>query len=160
MNSKPRGAKNTFLGMAFHAVVALFGGFALGLVIAIGPEVLSRGESRNVQALAEFLPFVVSGMLLALFTTPRWFGRSAPWVGFLGLAALFMGWQELWRGWSPTWSHQTRIDYVLSQLFGVPAGCGDSECLYLLLFSLPFACLTAYSLAALIMLRFIRRQLA
>jgi hypothetical protein len=95
--------------------------------------------------------------LLAAFATSRWFSRSAPWVGLLGLVSLFIGWQELWRAWSPTWSRQTRSDYVLSQLFGVHGSCGDSECLYMLLFAGPFVCLTAYSLAALITLRFIRR---
>ncbi len=159
MNSKANGSgtANFLSGVVFHAAVASFGGFALGFALGLGSEAIARGESRTVQALAEFLPFAVSGALLALFTTPRWFSRSAPWVGLLGVAALFIGGQELWHGWSPGWSHQTRSDYVLSQLFGVPSGCGDSECLYTLFFSCPFFCLTAYSAAALVSLRFKRR---
>jgi len=151
------GAAKALGGVVFHAAVALFGGFVLGIVIGIGAQTLSRGAPRDAQALVEFLPFVVSSALLALFTTSRWFSRSAPWVGLLGLAALFIGTQELWRGWSPTWSHQTHSDYVLSQLFGLPGSCADSECLYMLLFAGPFVCLTAYSVAALITLRFIHR---
>jgi hypothetical protein len=162
MNSKFNGGEtaNALLGIVFHAVLCVFGGLALGFVIGVGVGGFWRGASRNIQALAEFLPLVVSSALLALFATSRWFSRSAPWVGLLGLASLFIGGLELWRGWSPTWSYQTRSNYVLSQLFGVPSSCGDSECLYMLLFSGPFVCLTAYSLAALIKLRFMRRQLA
>jgi len=152
------GTGNTVFGILFHAGIALLGGFALGSVIALGTEALSRGESTNVQALMEFVPFIVSSALLALFVTPRWFGGSAPWVGLLGLAPLFMGWQELWRGWSPTWSVQTRSEYLLSQLFGVRGGCGDSECLYVLFFTVPCACLMAYSVAALVAIRFIPRR--
>ena len=154
--------ENAVLGIVFHGAVALFGGFALGLVLgigagAVGAAVIWGEASRSVQHSVEFLPFVVSNVLLAAFATPRWFSRSAPWVGILGFASLFLGWQELWRTWSPTWSHQTRSDYVLSQLFGVRGSCGESECLYMLLFTLPFVCLTAYSIAAFITLRFIRR---
>jgi hypothetical protein len=154
------GSPSVLLGIAFHSAVALFGAFALGCLLALAMEALVQGGATDVRALAELLTFVVSGALLSVFTTPRWFSRSAPWVGLLGLAALLIGGHELWHGWSPTWSDQTRSDYVLSQLFGVSRGCGDSECVYMLIFSVPFVSLTAYSIAALAVLRFKRSQLA
>ena len=160
LKAKREGKPNVLLGVVFHSVFAFFGGLGLGLPLGLAVELLSRRESSQVQALSELVPFAVSGALVAVFATRRFYGRSAPWVGLLGLTTLFMGWQELWFGWSPTWSHQTRIDYVLSQLFGLSSGCSDSECLYMLFFTFPFVCLTAYSLAALITLRFIRSELA
>ncbi len=157
MNSGTNGGGTAafVLGIAMHAAIGLFGGFVLGLALNLVVGALVRGASSDVRALAEFLPFVVSGALLSVFATRRWCNRSAPWVGLLGLAALLIGGQELWFGWSPTWSRQTRIDNLLSQLFGVSGGCGDSECLYMFLFTVPFVCLTAYSITALITLRFV-----
>ena len=107
-----------------------------------------------MQRLIEFIPFVVVSALLAAFASSRWFRGAAPFVGLLGLLGLYLGGQE---GWSPSWSHQTREDYVLSQLFGTGSGCHDSECLYALFFGLPFVCLTTYSLSSLVTLYFTRR---
>ena len=58
MNSKSnsRGTANALLGVVFHAALAVFGGFALGLLIGIGAGGLWRGASREVQALVEFFP--------------------------------------------------------------------------------------------------------
>jgi len=162
MNSRTSrsGTATVLLGIVLHTAIGLFGGFTLGFTLNFIVGFLARGASSDIRTLAEFIPFVVSGAFLGMFATRRWCSRSAPWVGLLGLAALVAGGQELWFGWSPTWSHQTRIDHVLSQLFGVSGGCSDSECLYMLFFSLPFVILTAYSITASITLRFLQRQLA
>jgi len=101
---------------------------------------------------AELVLPVITSTLIAAFAAPRWFRCSAPWVGLLEFAAIYIGFRELYGGWSPTWSHQTRANYVLSQLFGTGQGCSDSECLYLLFFGYPFLCLTAYSAVSLIAL--------
>jgi hypothetical protein len=145
------------LGFLVHAMIATSGGLILGFVVNSGIGVLSRGASTDVQALVEIIPFVVVSALLAAFASSRWFRRAAPFVGLLGLLALYLGGQELWRAWSPSWSHQTREDYVLSQLFGTGSGCHDSECLYVLFFGLPFVCLTTYSLSSLVTLYFTRK---
>ena len=142
------------LGFVVHAVIATTGGLVLGFVVNSGTGVLSRGAGTNVQVLTGFIPFVVVSALLAAFASSRWFRGVAPFVGLLGLLALYLGGQELWRAWSPSWSHQTREDYVLSQLFGTGSGCHDSECLYVLFFGLPFVCLITYSLSSLVTLYF------
>lgn len=147
-------ATEKLVGFALHAVLGTLGSLLLGSVISLGIDAIASGRDRQVK----FLPFIVASALLASFATSRWFSRSAPWVGLLGLAALCLGVQELAREWSPSWSHQTRGNYVLSQLFCVGSGCGDSEGLYALLSGWPFACLTTYSLVALITLRLTRKS--
>ena len=154
MNSRTQeGGRIAFtFGIFFHSIVALFGGFVLGSALDIAVNVVAP-KAFSGPALSESLPFVLSGAVFGVFATHRWPSRSAPWVALLGVAALLIAAGDLWFGWSPTWSHQTRSDYVLSQLFGVSGSCHDSECLYLLFFVFPFACLTAYSIAAWITLR-------
>ena len=144
---KERTAKG-LVGLFFHVAVCTIGTFVIGLAISfVIPRAYLNGASY-----IELLPFIASSALLAAFAARRWFSRSAPWVGLFGLAPLFVGGQELWRGWSPTWSHQTRGDYVVSQLFCATSSCGDSEGLYMVFFGLPFLCLATYSIASFIIL--------
>jgi hypothetical protein len=128
-----RAARGVF-GFAFHVVLATVGTFAFGMLfsIAIGAIV------PNIFKRMEFVPFVISGAALALFSVPRWCGRCAPWVGIVGLVFLGWGIQELAGSWSPTWSHQTRSDYVLSQLFCMHNDCSGTEGLYALFFWMAF----------------------
>ena len=155
--SQKHGVSRAVLGFMVHAMIATTGGLILGFVVNRGTGELSRGAATDVQVLTGFIPFVVGSALLAAFASSRWFRGVAPFVGLLGLLALYLGGHELWRGWDPSWSHQTRQDYVLSQLFGTGAGCHDSECLYALFFGLPFVCLTTYSLSSLVTLYFTRK---
>lgn len=141
-------------GFAFHTILASAGSIVGGVLILHAINAAVPGLARN----AELLPFILSSALLAAFATPRWLGSCAPWVGILGLLALYVGAHELIHGWSPTCSHQTRSDYVLSQLFCVKAGCSDSEGLYALFFGWPFLCLTTYALASIVALRLTRSK--
>lgn len=71
MNSITNGGEKAafFLGIAMHTATGLFGGFAVGLVLGLVVEALMRGASNDVRALAEFIPFAVSGALLGVFAT-------------------------------------------------------------------------------------------
>jgi hypothetical protein len=144
----------TFAGLWFHTIFCLVGSVALTLAVGFIIGAISRQAANDTELIVPIL----AGALLATLAAPRWLRGSAPWVGILGLAALFIGWQELYRGWSPIWSHQTRRDYVLSQLFGFSPGCGDSECLYLLFFTFPFLCLSAYAVVGTVALAVNRKQ--
>jgi hypothetical protein len=142
------------VGVVLHSVLCLCTGVVLALVVTPAIGVVAPGAARSTELV---LPVLMSA-LLASFAAPRCFRDSAPWVGLLGVTALFVGTQELYRGWSPIWSHQTRLEYVLSQLFGFSPGCSDSECLYLLFFGLPFLCLTTYGVASLLAQRIADRD--
>jgi hypothetical protein len=143
-------------GTGVHLVFCLFGSTVLTLVVSAIIGAVSPWTAKGTELVVP----VLAGALLASFAAPRWFHGSAPLVGIFGLLALFVGGLELYRGWSPTWSHQTRHDYVLSQLFGSWPGCSDSECLYLLFFGYPFLCLTTYGVASVIALALSRKDRA
>ena len=147
------------VGFAFHVVMGTAGTFILAALIRRTIGFLTERHLKD----ADFvLPIVVSGAVLGLSVAPRLAGRVAPFVGLIGVAALVAGVHDFWRGWG-TWSHQSRIDYVLSQLFCVGSGCGDSDGLGALFYGWPFLCLTSYSLgslAALITLRIARPQVS
>lgn len=142
-----RAARSIF-GFAFHLFLATAGSVGLGLLLAYLINAIAPGIARHV----EIVPFVAAGAMLASFATPRFCGRSAPWVGIVGLGALVLGLHDLLRYWSPSWSHQTRLHYVLSQLFCLGSGCGDSEGLYALLFGIPFLVLCTYSVVSMVAL--------
>lgn len=139
------------LGVGFHAVACAVGSLVLGVLISATIGVISSEAARAGELL---VPALVSAVL-ALLIAPRLSRRSAPFTVVFGLVALYIGWRELYWGWSPTWSHQTRREYVLSQLFGIGGSCSDSECLYL-----PFLCLTTYGLVSLIALGLTRKTSA
>ena len=143
-------------GALFHLFFCLFGSFVLTAAITVAITAISPGAARDTELVVGCL----ASALLASFVAPRWFRGSGPWVGIFGLVALFAGGQQLYRGWSPTWSDQSRSGYILSQLFGFSPGCGDSECLYLLLFGYPFLCLTVYSLVSAVALRLTRKKVS
>jgi hypothetical protein len=152
LNDKTR--VHPILGFAFHAFLASVGSIGFGLLLGTFIGVVWPGLFKHI----EIVPFIAASTFLALFAAPRWCGRSAPWVGVLALVVLGTGTQELARGWSPSWSHQTRIDYVLSQLFCIKGGCSDSEGLYALRFGWPGLCFAAYSVASIFALRFGKGQ--
>src|SRR5579864_241914 len=148
MNSDPAERISRWIfGFAFHAFLATAGSIAVGMLIAFAVGALAPGVTRHVG----LFPFIVASALLASFAT-KWCGKCAPWVGILGLIALCLGAHELWHGWSPSWSHQSRADYVLSQLFCIGTGCSDSEGLYALIFGWPSLSLITYSMFSLIAL--------
>ncbi|HEY3973494.1 MAG TPA: hypothetical protein VGM18_10850 [Candidatus Sulfotelmatobacter sp.] len=141
-------------GTGFHLAFCLFASFVLTVAITLIITAISFGEARNT----ELVLGSTASALAAAFAAPRWFRGSAPWVSVFGLLALFAGGQELYLGWSPTWSHQTRTDYVLSQLFGLRPGCGASECLYMLFFGYPFVCLTTYAVVGAVALALTKKK--
>jgi hypothetical protein len=150
-----KGARvHPILGFAFHALLASAGTLAFGLLLGYLIGAVRPGLLKN----REIVAFIAASALLALFATPRRCSRSAPWVGVLALIAFGTGAQELARTWSPAWSHQTRMDFVLSQLFCINEGCSDSEGLYALLFGWPCLCFGAYSLASLFALPLAKDQ--
>lgn len=140
--------RDFILGLFLHTLLAIFGGLLVGFVFLVIFNELSPTLLQH----RDFVPFILAGLLMGTFAASRWFRHSASWVGVFGLIAIYIGGRELWTGWSPGWSHETRISYFLSQLFGVYGGCSDSECLYYLLFGLPFICFSSYSAGGLLAL--------
>jgi hypothetical protein len=149
-----RAGVHRIFSFVFHAILASAGSVAFGLLLGFLIDFMRPGLFKHL----EIVPFIAASAFLAQFATPRWCGRSAPWVGVLALIIFGIGGQELARSWSPSWSHQARMDYVLSQLFCIKGGCSDSEGLYALLYGWPSLCVGAYSLASLFALRFGKGQ--
>jgi hypothetical protein len=110
--------------------------------------------------LSAFPPFILLSAAVVGYLLNRRFGhRAALWVWVLGFYWLLLGVWDLSRHWSPAWDyHPTRWSFAAANLFG--PDCGDTECLWELLVTYPFAASVVYSVFALIGLRSFRAKLA
>lgn len=143
------------VGFALHSVLATLGAATAGLVLYVVFRTVLGPVSPAVNLKILFLS--ISIVFIGAIAVPRWCGRSAPWVGIPGLFLLWLGAHDLLKFWSPDWSHQTRGDYLLSQLFCIRSGCGATEGLYALLFGWPSFCLLAYSVSSVLILAMTRK---
>jgi hypothetical protein len=130
--------------VAAHYVVAVFGGMTIGLILEI---TVGRVYSHTV--LEPFVPSIAITAFALGAAVSYHIDRVhlATWTWTIGLVWFLCGVRELTHSWSPSWSHaKSRWDYAQSQLFPLSNhSCGETECLYQLLFAIPFVASVMYS---------------
>jgi hypothetical protein len=131
--------------LALHFFLAVAGGMLIGFL----PEALVSRAYYNT-GLEPYSPAnAASALLLGYFVSYRLRVRVAMWTWTIGALWLVIGVNELTRHWSASWSpEKTRWGYAIANLFGPTIRCSDSECLYELLVTTPFAASVMYSIGA------------
>jgi hypothetical protein len=83
--------------------------------------------------------------------------QGAAWTWTVGVVWFAFGiYDAAWGSdaWDPRWSiEKTRLAYVIASLFGPTDKCSASECLSILIFTMPFTASVMYSIGAYIKLR-------
>jgi hypothetical protein len=137
--------------IAFHCLIAVAGGFVLGILPEIGLEhfceriglgAFAPLYSPVVPIIAFFLGYFISGRVLG--------AKVAAWTWTAGLAWLIFGvyWDDL-RLWNATWSTENgRIGSALGDFFGPTRKCGNMECLAEIVYPIPFIASVMYSIGA------------
>jgi hypothetical protein len=131
--------------VAGHYIVAVAGGMTIGLILE---GTVGRFYSHTI-----FEPFApcIAMTAFALGAVVSYHldrVHLASWTWTIGLIWLLVAIRELTHSWDPRWAHtRTAWEYARSQLLPVPLydNCGNTECLYQLLFAVPFIASVAYS---------------
>ena len=142
INLFERGNILYLIRVLLHFMGAVVGGFIVGML----PEFLLGSVYHNT-IIEPYSPFVAgSAAVVGYATTRKLHDSAARMVWIAGSIWLLWGMLALATSWDATWSHSSRIDYVLDNLLN--NNCGATECLNELLYTTPWACSLAYSLAA------------
>lgn len=131
--------------IVIHSVMAMAGGTALAFVasIPISIVVTSIMHLRTIQLDAWFGPAVWGPALaLGFLLRRRFHQREACLVWLVGLAWLLSGLHSV-KSFDHAWSR------VRADLFPAKdADCSGTECLYVLVYTMPAICSLAYSIGA------------
>ena len=160
--AKSRWVERTKQTMLFLAVVVCHFAAACLVSIVVGfvPEGMIGERLYAGTVLQPFFPFIACVAALLGFLVARfWPDGRAHWAWIPGLLWFAFGiyFDVLagggWR--TASWGHQTPpFRYVLDNL--LTSRCGDTECLYELLYTAPFVSSITYSLASWMTLKFTR----
>ncbi|HZP62596.1 MAG TPA: hypothetical protein VFB28_04200 [Terriglobales bacterium] len=137
--------------VAVHYLIAVVGGFVLGIVPEISLEHFCEriGVGNFAPAYSPVVPII--GFLLGYFIGGRVLGaKVAKWTWTAGLAWLIFGiyFDDLrfWHASAATGS--SRVLSVLADFFAPTRKCGNTECLYEIVYTIPFIVSVMYSIGA------------
>lgn len=131
---------------AMHCALAV-----VAIMVGFVPQILFEHRFAETR-LGAFAPCVVlAALLTGLFVNWHEKHRSALLVGIVGICWLLFG---LWDFWSPEyrgdrpWVQETRIAFVVDNLFGRQSQCAAFECLGELFYTMPSVGMVSYAAGA------------